>query len=199
MHTTYHPCLGDHVTWFDLWSVGARCLQLALLETYATSPSLSVCDSLCVYVCVCVCVCVCVPWHFQEAPVFAFALLPSSFHFQSLFPVHCCLSLWFCHHSLLSLCDHFLNKQCLFTFKYQDHCYCCVKENCLAQLPAALCCNSPLGGIEKLCKISTYVYVRVHLADLLYLSMFVVFLQIWRGIIDPHVCMQTHGQRHSVA
>lgn len=121
----------------------------------------------CVYVCaiLCVCtlalsisssVCVCLIAFVFSFPVLVAFPLPS---FTILL-----LSFWFFHNSLLSTCEYFLNKQCLSTFKHQGQC-CCIKEYCLAQLPAALCSNSPLGGEKrKACIISTYVDICVHFA-----------------------------------
>lgn len=81
-------------------------------------------------------------------PRYCFCLLISSLLFLASysFPL---LSFWFCHTALLHIYEYFLNKQCRSAFKYQDQCCCCIKENCLAQLPAALCRNSPLGEAER--------------------------------------------------
>lgn len=134
-------CFREHVTWFDLWSFATRCLQLALLRTYAAFPSLR-------------CVCACTRFGtFNKHqcfffPRYCFCLLISSLLFLASysFPL---LSFWFCHTALLHIYEYFLNKQCRSAFKYQDQCCCCIKENCLAQLPAALCRNSPLGEAER--------------------------------------------------
>lgn len=81
-------------------------------------------------------------------PRYCFCLFISSLLFLASysFPL---LSFWFCHTALLHIYEYFLNKQCRSAFKYQDQCCCCIKENCLAQLPAALCHNSPLGEAER--------------------------------------------------
>lgn len=57
-HSLY-PRLRECVTGFDLWSFGTRCFQLALLEAYATSPSIPalLCahTRACLHVILCVC------------------------------------------------------------------------------------------------------------------------------------------------
>lgn len=121
----------ERVTWFDLWSFGTRCLQLAPLQTYATFLS----PSLCVF-CVRAFARVCFGT-FNKPPVFTFCLIASVFFlFPILFPlpaVHCCCFVRFPHND--SVLIHFVNKRLA-------HVLCCSRCDC----SVALCCTSvPLG------------------------------------------------------
>lgn len=113
-HTLPPSRFRERVTWFDLWSFGTRCLQLAPLQTYATFLS----PSLCVF-------CVCAHARalaLSRSPLcLLFALLPlSSFYFQSLLGYSLFLLSTVVVFSRLppncSLRIHFVNKRRLLTF-----------------------------------------------------------------------------------